>query len=88
MSKKPRNRKLAAVIPATEVEIEIRVVIREIHTRTTTICDKRVETHIFDFGHDFEAAREWLDSDQSWMDMGDLCAEVCQQLTAKSEASR
>lgn len=76
MSKKLRNCKAEAANPATEVEVEFRVTIKEVHTRTSTICDKRSNTFTFDFGHDFEAARAWLDSDETWTDLGDMCAEA------------
>ncbi|MCW0196812.1 hypothetical protein [Sphingopyxis sp.] len=88
MSKKLRNRKAAPVNPATEVEVEFRLTIKEVHTRTTTICDQRSNTFAFDFGHDFEAARAWLESEETWTDLGDMCAEARDHFAAWREAAR
>ena len=59
MSKRAKMAKKTVVPPATEVDIEFRVTIKEVHTRTATLCDKRSDTFQFDFGHDFEAALAW-----------------------------
>jgi hypothetical protein len=88
MSKKLRNRKAEAANSATEVEVEFRVTIKEVHTRTSTTCDKRAKTFNFDFWHDFEAARAWLDSDETWIDLGDMCVEACDEFAARRGEKR
>lgn len=88
MSKKLRNRNAETANPATEVEVEFRVTIKEVHTRTNTVCDKRSNTFAFDFGHDFEGARAWLESDDTWTDMGNMCAEAREQFAAWQGATR
>jgi hypothetical protein len=88
MSKKLRSRKTEVAIPVTEIEVEFRVTIKEVHARTSTICDKRSNTFTFDFGHDFEAARAWLECDETWSDLGDMCAEARDHFAAWQEAAR
>lgn len=88
MGNKSKKREVRAVPPVTEVEIEFRVTIREIHNRTATVCDKRGDTHFFEFGHDFEAARDWLESDESYFAIDALCAKACAEFAAKSGSKR
>ncbi|WP_337827491.1 hypothetical protein [Pseudonocardia sp. TMWB2A] len=88
MSKKLRNRKSEAANPTTEVEVEFRVIIREVHTRTTTVCDKHSNTFTFDFGHDFAAARAWLEADETWTDLGDMCVEARDNFAAWQGVTR
>ncbi len=88
MSKKSLKWKFASAIPTTEIEIEFQITIKEVHTRTSKICDKRSNTFTFDFGHDFEAARAWLESDATWTDLGDMCVEAREQFAARQGAAR
>lgn len=87
MSKRTKMAKKTVVPPATEVEIEFRVTIKEVHTRTATLCDKRSDTFQFDFGHDFEAALAWLTSDL-WMDIAEFSDAARDRLLLESEAAR
>jgi hypothetical protein len=88
MSKKSRRQKVTSVDPATVIDIEFRVIIKEIHTRTETICDKERRSFYFYFGDDFEAASEWLASDKACDDFGAMCSEACDQFAARRGEKR
>lgn len=88
MGKRNKRRDVRPVPPATKVEIEFRVTIKELHSRTSTTCDKRSETFQFDFGHDFEAALAWLHSDRLWMDIAEFSDAARDRLVLESEAVR
>lgn len=88
MSKKNRNRHAISVRPATEVEIEFKVTLKEVHSRTGTQCDERRETFSFTLEHDFEIAAAWLRTDDAETVFNELCGEIGHYLAMDSRDGR
>lgn len=76
MSKKQRKREPNESGSATEVEIQFTVVLKEIHSRTGTQCDERLETFSFTLEHDFVMAAAWLRTDAAETVFDELCGEI------------
>lgn len=72
-----RKAKKPHLEPATEVEIRVKVTIRETHARTGVLCDERSKSYQLDVGNDFEAAQEWLSSDEAWDSIMDVLVDAC-----------
>lgn len=87
MAKTSSKRRTAKSSPVTEVEIELRVTIKEVHSRTYTVCDKQTRSFWFDLGHDFEAVSDWLSSDATLKEMEELCLESRKWLPRKRSGS-
>lgn len=76
MSKRRKKTKFTQVSAELELDIDIQVVIQEIHSRTGTVCDERSQTFSFPLGHDFDKATVWLRSDDAELRFGAVCAEA------------
>lgn len=61
---------------AIEVNVEVKILIQECHSRTGTICDKRYKTFSYSMGNNFEKALSWLGSGEAEMRFGDICEEA------------
>ena len=73
MSKVSSTRRTSKLPPATEVGVEIRITIKEVHSRTYTTCDKQSRSLHLDLGHDFEAASDWLLAEETWDELERFC---------------
>lgn len=74
--------------PKTEVEIEFKVTLTEVHSRTGTKLDRRHETFSCSLDHDFEAAAAWLITDTAEQAFDELCGEIGHYLDAGSRRGR
>lgn len=88
MGKQKKNCKTMQVRPATHVEIEFKVTIKEIHSRTLKNCDQSLATFSFSLDHDFELAAAWLKTDTAELVFDDLCGEIGHYLDVESGGER
>jgi len=88
MSKKQRKREINKPRSATEVEIEFKVTLKEVHSRTGTQCDERLETFSFTLEHDFEMAAAWLRTETAETVLDELCGEIGHCLALESRDGR
>jgi len=87
MSKKLRKREIKPR-STTEVEIEFKVTLKEVHSRTGTQCDERLETFSFTLEHDFEIAAAWLRTETAETVLDELCGEIGHYLALESRDGR
>lgn len=85
MDKGSKTREAMPVQQATEVNIDFRITIQEVHSRTGMLCDKHTHTFSFSLEHDFERAAEWLHSGDAEILFDDLCGEIGEFLGSASE---
>lgn len=88
MSKKLRKREINKYRSATEVEIQFTVVLKEIHSRTRTLCDERLETFSFTLEHDFQKTAAWLGTDAAETVFDELCGEIGHYVALESRGGR
>lgn len=60
-----------------QVAVEFIVTIKEVHSRTETICEEQSTFIQCDFGVDFEKARRWLESEHTLAALASFSAEAC-----------
>lgn len=85
MGKRSKKREAVQTPQATELDIEFKVTIQEVHCRTGTLCDKRSQTFSFSLEQDFEKAADWLISEDAYTVFEDLSGEIVAFLDAESE---
>ncbi|WP_323810417.1 hypothetical protein [Sphingobium baderi] len=85
MGKRSKKQEAVQTPQLTELDIEFKVTIQEIHCRTGTLCDKRSQTFSFSLDDDFEKAADWLKSGDAYTVFEDLSGEIEAFLDAASE---
>jgi hypothetical protein len=88
MSKKLRKREIDKHRSATEVEIQFTVDLKEIHSRTRTLCDERLETFSFTLENDFQRTAAWLGTDAAETVFDELSGEIGHYVALKSRGGR